>query len=392
MTQPYIYLDHAATTPLDPEVREAMLPFLGESYGNPSSLHRPGKAAKKAIEQARHSLRQSLGGDSNGFIFTSGGTEANNLAILGYGRLFSERQQKHLITSAIEHPCILEPSRWLESQGWSVTFLPVDSEGRIELEVLKAACRPETVLVSLMHGNNEIGTLQDIDSIGTYLQARGILFHTDAVQTVGKLPIDLATFPVDALTLSGHKLYGPKGIGALYVRPGSPQPLPLIMGGGQQDNLRSGTENVVGIVGLAKALQLSMEQQPTEALRLGKLQAFLIKAIEAAIPTAQLNGPRDLNQRVLGNVNFSFPPIGGDALVLQMDMRGIGVSSGSACHSAVIEPSHVVLALGKSVEIAQSTLRFSLGRSTTQADVDQVLAVLPGIIQRLTPGLPVPAL
>jgi cysteine desulfurase len=263
-------------------------------------------------------------------------------------------------------------------------LLPVDGEGRIRLEDLESALTPETGLVSIMHGNNEIGTLQPIEEIGAYLQRQEVFFHTDAVQTVGKVPIDLSRLPVDALTLSAHKLYGPKGVGALYVRPGAPNPQPLLMGGGQQNNLRSGTENVAGIVGLAAALEICVAQMPQETARQFKLMQFLIETLEAKIPTAVLNGPRMPSKRVPGNVHFSFPPLGGDALVLQMDLRGFAVSSGSACHSAVIEPSHVVLALGKSREIAQGTLRFSLGRNTTEGQLQEAVSALCTIVERLS--------
>lgn len=378
-----IYLDHAATTPLDPQVREAMAPFWETIYGNPSSLHRWGREAKKAMESARSCIAECLNATPDEIIFTSGGTEANNQALLGVARHFQHLAGRHLITSSVEHPSVLNPCRALASQGWKVTCLPVDSEGRVSVSDLEAALCEETVLVSIMHGNNEIGTLQPIEAIGTLLKRRGIFFHTDAVQTAGKLPLDLAALPVDALTLSGHKLYGPKGTGLLYVRKTALQPQPLLLGGGQESDRRSGTENLPGLVGLAAALQQSLARMPEETPRLYRLQESLIQGIEAQIPGALLNGPRNLPDRVPGNVNFSFPPSTGDALVLQMDMKGIAVSSGSACHSAVIEPSHVVLATGQSEPVAQSTLRFSLGRGTRQEDLEAVLAVLPGIVERL---------
>jgi cysteine desulfurase len=383
--RPEIYLDHAATTPLDPEVLAAMRPFWEGTYGNPSSLHRWGKTARKALEAARVQVAQVLHGSPEGVTFTSGGTEANNLAILGFAHRLRADGKNHVIVSAIEHPCVLAPAQWLSQHGWDVTFLPVDAEGQVQLETLEAALRPETGLVSIMHGNNEVGTLQPIEAIGTLLRERGIVFHTDAVQTAGKLPLDVSQLPVDAVTLSSHKVYGPKGIGALYVRPDAPQPEPLIRGGGQESDRRSGTENVAGIVGFGEALTRCAQRMGEETPRLQHLQEWLIQALLTQLPTARLNGPRDVTRRVPGNVNLSLPPIGGDALVLQLDLRGIAVSSGSACHSATLEPSHVVLAMGHPREVAQSTVRFSMGRGTTQADLDHVLAVLPGIVDRLTP-------
>jgi cysteine desulfurase len=348
-------------------------------------LHRWGKTARKALEAARVQVAQVLHGSPEGVTFTSGGTEANNLAILGFAHRLRADGKNHVIVSAIEHPCVLAPAQWLSQHGWDVTFLPVDAEGQVQLETLEAALRPETGLVSIMHGNNEVGTLQPIEAIGTLLRERGIVFHTDAVQTAGKLPLDVSQLPVDAVTLSSHKVYGPKGIGALYVRPDAPQPEPLIRGGGQESDRRSGTENVAGIVGFGEALTRCAQRMGEETPRLQHLQEWLIQALLTQLPTARLNGPRDVTRRVPGNVNLSLPPIGGDALVLQLDLRGIAVSSGSACHSATLEPSHVVLAMGHPREVAQSTVRFSMGRGTTQADLDHVLAVLPGIVDRLTP-------
>lgn len=376
-----IYLDYAATTPVEPRVLEAMRPFLEDSWGNPSSLHVWGRQARKALDAARATVARCLNAMPEEIIFTSGATEADNMAIFGLAKVL-EAKGKHIITSVIEHPAILNPCQVLEKQGWQVTYLPVDGEGFISLDDLKAALRPETVLVSLIHGNNEIGTIQDLQAIGSLLRERGILFHTDAVQTVGKIPVDLAALPVDYLSLSAHKIYGPKGVGALYVRPGCPKPAPLLIGGGQEDDFRSGTENLPGIAGLAMALQVATDMLPDESLRLRALQEKFIQAVQAAIPDAVLNGPRDVEKRVPGNVHFSFPPGEGEAMVLRLDLKGIAVSSGSACHSAVIEPSRIVKALGKSDEIGRATLRFSLGRHTTQADLDRVLAVLPEIAGR----------
>jgi cysteine desulfurase len=377
-----IYLDYAATTPVDPAVFDTMRPFLEQTFGNPSSLHYWGREAKKALDSARKTLSNCLNAAPDEFIFTSGATEANNLLLTGVTKALAHKG-RHIITTRIEHAAVQEPCEALEAQGWDVTWLSVDKDGFISLETLAKAIRPDTVLVSIIHGNNEIGTIQPLESIGTLLRERGILFHTDAVQTIGKLPFDLSTLPVDYLTLSGHKIYGPKGIGALYIRDGAPLPQPLNIGGGQEQSIRSGTENLAGIAGLAKALELATSEMSEETKRIRALQDNFIEQILKRIPNAKLNGPRDVNFRVPGNVHFSFPPGEGEALVLHLDLKGIAVSSGSACHSAVIEPSRVVKALGKSDEVARATIRFSIGKHTTQADLDTALEVLPAIIQRM---------
>lgn len=378
-SQPAIYLDHAATTPMAEAVREAMLPYLGELYGNPSSLHRIGKRAAKAIDAARQAMADCLGIRPTELIFTSGATEADNLAILGLARALAG-QGRHLVTTAIEHPAVQEPCRYLEQQGWDVTWLPVDAEGFVSVEDVRSALRPDTVLVSIIHGNNEVGTIQPIEAIGEMLRTKGVLFHIDAVQTVGKLPMNFGYLPVDYASMSAHKLYGPKGVGALYVRDGVPVPEPLLMGGGQEGNVRSGTENVAGIVGFAKALQLATERAPSESLRLRELQKTFIQQAEAALPHAILNGPRDVKRRVPGNVHFSFPPYQGEALVLKLDLKGIAVSSGSACHSEALVPSRIVLALGKSEELARATLRFSMGVGTTRQDLEKTIQALSGML------------
>jgi cysteine desulfurase len=379
---PRTYLDHAATTPVDERVTAAMLPFLETQFGNPSSLHYWGRQARKALDAARHSVAQSLNAQPQELIFTSGATEANNLAVIGVAQALKS-QGRHIITTHIEHAAVDAACALLETQGWEVTRLAVDVEGFVSEETLAAAIRPDTVLVSIIHGHNEIGTLQPIEALGALLHERGVLFHIDAVQTVGKLPIDLARLPVDYLSLSAHKLYGPKGVGALYIREGSPLPLPLVLGGGQEGSIRSGTENLAGIVGLAQALEIAVALMPTETPRLLGLQEQLITDLLTAVPEAQLNGPRQVNLRVPGNVHFSFPPVEGEALVLRLDLKGIAVSSGSACHSAVIEPSRIVKALGKPDEVARATVRFSLGRSTTSAELRTVAAVLPEILKKL---------
>jgi cysteine desulfurase len=376
-----IYLDHAATTPVDPRVLEAMRPFLEGAFGNPSSLHWWGREAKKALDTARATVARCLSAKPEEIIFTSGATEADNLVIFGVAQALAHKG-KHLIATSIEHAAVANACEVLQAQGWEVTWLPVDVEGFVSVDAVQAALRPETVLVSIIHGNNEIGTIQPVEAIGAMLRARGVLFHIDAVQTVGKLPIALDTLPVDYLTLSAHKIYGPKGVGALYVRFGAPVPVPMVVGGGQESNLRSGTENLPGIIGLAKALELAVELMPDETPRLRVLQEAFIADVLANIPDAVLNGPRDVSRRVPGNVHFSFPPGEGEALALHLDLKGIAASSGSACHSAVIEPSRIVKALGKPDEIARATVRFSLGRSTTHEDLSRVMTILPEVVAR----------
>jgi cysteine desulfurase len=373
-----IYLDYAATSPLSPTALEAMLPFLTEHYGNPSSLHRPGVRGRKALNQAAETLAACLGADPERMILTSGGSEANNLAILGS---LAHLPPAHLITSAVEHSAVTNPCKELARRGWELTVLPVTKTGVVTPESLAAALRPNTKLVSMMHGNNEMGALNDLIALGTLCRERDVLFHTDAVQTAGKLPINLNAWPVDYLSLSAHKFYGPKGVGALLLGPNAPWPQPLMWGGTHQHGVRPGTENVAGGVGMAAALQECMDRMADVLPRTQALTQQLIEGIEAAIPHALLNGPRDLTQRVPGNVHFSFPGVEGEALVLQFDLKGIAVSSGSACHSGKIEPSHVILALGRTEQAAKSTVRFSLGCHTTAEDIARVLAVTPGLVR-----------
>lgn len=380
-----VYLDHAATTPLSQRVLDAMMPFLSTDWGNPSSLHQEGRQGKKALDTAREQVASYFESPANRWTFTASGTEANNTLLNGWASQFQHRPHKHLITTAMEHPCVLNPIKALQAEGWEVSFVPLESDGRITQEALISVLRPETCFASLMHGNNEIGTLQNLAELAQVLQPRGVWFHTDAVQTVGKVPISLKNLPVNALSLSAHKLYGPKGVGALYVQENTPLFRPLILGGGQEFNRRSGTENVAGIVGLAEALAETLSLMETETPRLHAFQQQLIRGIEHQIPEAHLNGPRDLERRVPGNVNFSFPPIQGESLVVKLDMKGYAVSSGSACHSAVIEPSHVLLAVGENEEIARSSLRFSLGRATQAEDIDQLLNILPTLLEKARP-------
>ena len=377
-----IYLDHAATTPLDERVLDAMRPYLESHHGNPSSLHRSGVSARNALDSARQSLATVFESQPESWVFTGSGTEADNLAILGVCRAYETKypdKKKHLITSAIEHSAVLNPCRYLEQHGWLLTVLPVDEQGFVLPENLEQAIRPETALVSIMHGNNEIGTVQPLEALGRICRNAGVLFHADAVQTAGKLPLNLNQLPVDYLSISGHKVYGPKGIGALYVAPESLTPEPLILGGGQESGLRAGTEPVANIVGLVKAFELASDTMEVESVRLRQLQAQFLSALDKELPSAELNGPFDVSHRVPGNIHLSFEHTEGESLVLKLDLAGIAASSGSACHSGALTRSRVVLALGKSEAKAKGTLRLSMGKRTTWADLETVLERLVSI-------------
>ncbi|NLY51730.1 MAG: cysteine desulfurase NifS [Firmicutes bacterium] len=374
-----IYLDHASTTPLRPEVLEAMLPFLKEQHGNPSSIYGEGREARKALDRARDRIATILGASPREIIFTSGGSEADNLAIKGAAFALKDRGN-HIITSAIEHHAVYNTCRYLEKHGFRITVLPVDSYGLVDPAAVAAALTPETILVSIMHANNEIGTIQPIAEISKILKERKILFHTDAVQTVGHIPVNVQELGVDLLSLSAHKFYGPKGVGALYVRRGVRLD-PLIHGGAQEHNRRAGTENVAGIVGMAEALVLAALEMDKEIERQRELRDRLISGIMERIPHTRLNGHPE--ERLPGNVNVCFEFIEGESLLLNLDMQGIAASSGSACTSGSLEPSHVLLALGLPHEIAHGSLRMTLGRGTSAADIDTVLEVLPGIVDRL---------
>ncbi|NLM68789.1 MAG: cysteine desulfurase NifS [Firmicutes bacterium] len=373
-----VYLDHAATTSVRDEVLEAMLPYFKDSFGNASSVHSFGREAKKALDTARETVAEILNADFNEIIFTSGGTESNNLAIKGAAHQYKQRGT-HLITSAIEHPAVLNPMKELEKEGFTVTYLPVNEQGIVSVEAFQNAVRDDTILVSIMHANNEIGTIQPIAAIGKIARERGILMHTDAVQSVGYLNIDVDDLNVDLLTLSAHKIYGPKGVGALYVRKGV-QLVPQIRGGAQERRKRAGTENTAGIVGLAKALELAHREQAAVVPKIEKLRDRLLEGI-LQIPHTRLNGSR--TERLPNNINVCFEFIEGESLLLNLDLKGIAGSSGSACTSGSLEPSHVLLALGLPHEIAHGSLRLTLGRDNTDAEIDYVLECLPPIVERL---------
>ncbi len=373
-----IYLDHAATTPLREEVLAEMLPYFSEEFGNASSIYGWGRRARQALGSARDRVAQILNAKPDEIVFTSGGSEGANLAVKGAAWARQQRG-KHIITSAVEHPAVLDAVLWLERSGFAVTVLPVDGEGTVTPEAVRAALRPDTILVSIMHANNEVGTIQPISKIGEIVRDRGVLFHTDAVQTAGILELDVKELNVDLLSLSAHKLYGPKGVGALYVRKGVRLD-PLIHGGAQEKRRRAGTENVAGIVGLAKALELAQAEREGEAERLTALRDRLLAGLRE-IPFTKVNG--SLEHRLPNNVNICFRYIEGESLLLNLDLLGVAASSGSACTSGSLEPSHVLLAMGLSHEIAHGSLRLTLGRATSEGDVDFVLEKLPKIVERL---------
>lgn len=371
-------MDHAATTPVRPEVVEVMLPYFGTEFGNASSVYGWGRRAHQALDQARDTVAELLGAASNEIIFTSGGSEGANLAIKGVAWAY-QTKGKHIITSAIEHHAVLDTALWLKKHGFEVTILPVDEEGFVSPAEVEKALRPDTILVSIMHANNEVGTIQPIAEIGAIVRKHGAFFHTDAVQTAGVLDLNVEELNVDLLSLSAHKFYGPKGVGTLYVRKGVRLD-PLIHGGAQERRRRAGTENVAGIVGLAKAFELAREERVAENARLTKLRDRLIEGLQT-IPSSKVNG--SLSQRLPNNVNVCFQYIEGESMLLNLDLRGIAASSGSACTSGSLDPSHVLLAMGLTHEIAHGSLRLTLGRDNTESDVDFVLHEIPVIVERL---------
>ena len=379
MTDHIIYMDNAATTATRPEVLEAMLPYFTQHYGNPSSIHGVGRDARRAVEKARGQVAAALGAQPREIYFTAGGSESDNWAIRCAAKAL-EKKGRHIITSQIEHHAVLHTCAYLEKQGYEVTYLPVDGDGLVSVEDVKKAIRPDTVLITIMAANNEIGTLQPIAEIGKAAHEAGVLFHTDAVQAVGAIPVDVNEWNVDMLSLSGHKFHAPKGVGALYVRKGV-KISNLIFGGAQERGLRAGTENLPGIVGLGAAIELAMSELPEYRSRMTALRDKLIDGILATIPDVRLNGHR--TQRLPANVNVSVRYIEGEALLMRLDLAGVEASSGSACTSGSLDPSHVLLAIGLPHEIAHGSLRLSLGNDTTEADVDYVLATLPGIVRDL---------
>ena len=374
-----IYLDHAATTPVKPEVLDAMMPYFTQSFGNPSSIYQVAQINKKAIDDARETIAKHLGANTNEIFFTSGGTEADNWAIKGIVEA-NKNKGNHIITTKIEHHAVLHTCEYLEKQGFEVTYLDVNEEGVIDLKVLKAAIKDTTILISIMYANNEVGTIMPIKEIGAIAKERGIAFHTDAVQAIGQVRIDVKEQNIDALSLSGHKIYGPKGIGVLYIRRGL-RITNLIHGGAQERGRRAGTENVPAIVGIAKAMELAYTDFEVKNERIKGLRDKLMNRIIQTILYSKLNG--SITNRLVNNVNIGFEFVEGESLLLLLDMSGVAASSGSACTSGSLDPSHVLLALGLPHEKAHGSLRLTLGEGTTEQEVDYVLEKLPAIVQRM---------
>jgi cysteine desulfurase len=373
------YFDYAGTTPTDPEVIEAMQPYFYEKFGNPSSLHYFGQEARKAMEEARAKLVLFLGAKEEEIIFTSGGTESNNFVL--HGVVYAnEKKGNHIITSAVEHHAILEPARFLETHGFKVTYVKVDEHGIVSLEEIKKAITDKTILISIMHANNEIGTIQPIKAISQIAKEKGIYFHCDAVQTVGHIPTNVNDLGVDLLSLSAHKFYGPKGIGALYVRKGT-KIAPFLRGGGQEKHRRGSTENVPGIVGLGKAIELCKYKMAKEEKEQIVMRDRIIKELKSKIDRLYLNG-HPVN-RLPNNVNFSVEYIEGESMLLNLDLLGIAASTGSACTSGDLEPSHVLLAIGRPHELCHGSMRFTLGRFTNKEDIDYLIEHFPKIVSKL---------
>jgi cysteine desulfurase len=372
-----IYLDHSATTPTDPRVAEAIAPYLAGSYGNPSSVYRAGQDVRVAVERAREKIAALIGAGPKEIMFTSGGTESDNTAIKG---LALKKGSGHIVTTAIEHPAVINVVKWLEKRGFSATFVPVGTDGLVDPDDVRKSLREDTIVISVMHANNEVGTLQPIEEIAVIAGERGIPFHTDAVQTVGKLPIDVKRMGISLLSLSGHKFYGPKGIGVLYAGKGI-RFEPCVHGGHQEWGKRGGTENVPGIVGLGKAAEIAMAEMEADEVRIRALRDKLETGLVEKISDVTLNGSRDRRLSSVSNVCVKY--VEGEAMLLRLDYHGVAASSGSACTSGSLEPSHVLLAMGIPAEVAHSSLRFSLGKGNTEEEIDKVLEVFPPIVEKL---------
>ena len=373
------FLDYNSTTPVDPEVLAAMLPYLAENFGNASSIHSVGQSARAAVDRARESVAALMGAKPAEIVFTSGGTEADNLAVFGTVAA-SAAAKKHIVTTAIEHHAVLHSCQALERQGITVTFVPVRRDGIVDPVEIRRALRPETILISVMQTNNELGTIQPIEEIGKIAAEADVYFHCDAVQAAGKLPLDVNQLCIDLLSISAHKIYGPKGIGALYVRSGTPLE-PQFHGGHHERDRRPGTENVPGIVGLGKAAELAQKNLAADTARITTLRDRFEAALLAAIPSVRVSGDR--TRRVGNTTNLTFAGAGGEALLIALDLQGIACSTGAACSSGAVEPSHVLLAAGLTPEEARSSLRLSLGRPTTDEEIEYALAVIPGVVERL---------
>jgi len=374
-----IYIDHSATSPVDPEVFEAMKPYFTDSFGNASTLYSLGREGKKAMESAREEVASIIGAEAKEIIFTSGGTESDNIAILGAAYKL-KKKGNHIITSDIEHPAVDETCRYLEKNGFTVTYLPVYEDGIVKVKDLEDAITDKTILITIMHANNEIGTIQPITEIGRIAHENNIYFHTDAVQTVGKIPVNVKELNVDMLSLSAHKLYGPKGIGALYLRQGV-RIEPIMHGGGHEKGIRPGTENVPGIVGLGKACSIAKENLQMDAQKLTSLREMLIDNVLAENEDSYLNGHR--TKRLPNNANFRFTGIEGESLILHLDAKGIATSTGSACSSIKLEPSHVLMAIGLKEVEAHGSLRISLGHENTEEDIEYTITAIKEVVEKL---------
>ena len=374
-----VYFDNNATTPVDPEVLDAMLPYFAESFGNPSSIHTPGQQARKAVEQAREQVAALIGARAGEITFTSCGTESDNLAIRGV--IFAdESPRKHIITTQIEHSAVMQTCRALGERGSEITFLPVNADGLIDLDGLHRAIRPETLLISVMHANNELGTVQPVVEIGRIAAEADAYFHVDAVQSAGKIPVDVDAIGADLLAISAHKFYGPKGVAALYARKGT-RIKPILFGGKEGKSQRPGTENVAGIVGMGKAAELALKKLQQEGERLRGLRDRLEKGLLAAVPESRVNGGNAPRTPNTANLTFSY--IEGESMVIALDLKGIACSTGAACSSGATEPSHVLTAIGLPAEMARGSMRFSLGRLNTEEDVDFALKAIPEAVQHL---------
>lgn len=374
-----VYLDNGATTKVDKKVLEKMMPYFSEKYGNPSSLHSYGIEAEEAIQKARKIIAQSINASEEEIIFTSGGTESNNIALKGIAFNNKNKDKNHIITTKIEHSSILKTCQYLEKQGFEITYLDVDKEGFIDLEELKEAIKPETILVSVIHGNNEIGTIQDIKSIGKICKENNILFHTDACQSFTKTDIDVKEMDIDLMTINSHKIHGPKGIGALYVRKGI-RIQPLLHGGGQEKGISSGTENVPAIIGFGEAVKIAMKNKEKINKKMEELRNYTIKEL-LKIDKTLLNGP--LKNRLSNNINISFLDVEGEALTMMLDEEGIAVSTGSACSSKSLEPSHVLMAIGRKHEEAHGSIRITLSKYTTKKEINYTIKKIKEVVSRL---------
>lgn len=373
-----VYLDNNATTPLDPAVAEKMSEFLKEHFGNPSSLYPIGREVKDIINEAREIIAKALGASRSEIVFTGSGTEADNFAIRGVLNAFPEKNE--MITSAIEHPAVIQTANFLEQKGVKVSYVPVDEHGMIDLEFLKEAITPQTALISIMFANNELGTIQPIETVSKIAKEKGVLIHTDAVQSFGKIDIDVNALGIDLLSISAHKIYGPKGVGALYIRKGT-KISPLIYGGHQEREMRAGTENTIGIVGFGEAVQVIKERRYKDKKRIEKLSESLKRGVEEKIPKVKFNGHE--KKRIKGTLNFSFLGLEAEAILLALATKEIYVSTGSACSEGAEEVSHVLSAIGLRPEIARSSIRMSLGRFNSEEDIDIVLSELPEIVEKL---------